>query len=632
MPDESTDAPPPATLESNEPESNEPELVEEDSSVEGRSRWRYAPNVVAAAASAVLVLACAAYVLRYTRAMANTSLWTDELFTTRHFTSDGPLNAITNYKTANNHVFHSLLTSILPGDPRSPLRARFWPIAFTGATFLIVVVHFARRRQFLAGSLLVYGFAINVAWLDLNMQSRGYGPLALMALLTALGVKRFLETDRAVYLWLVTVPVVLGTWALPSYLFFAAPMLVGLLAITRSRKVLIHAVAAAAAVLLTYLPILSDLVKATRNYAEEFGGENFTSLNQVGASFTTYLFQATGFGRFWWVAVAAVGISAVAVLGLRWAGRPAILFAVLMFGSAVAFYGICLLLRTPILRTTAFVMWPVASAAATLVGEATRRARHPIPIALATVVLVALLTPNAVSKTRGFTFTPLENWQTTTRYIAAIVPDGSSVYGTWSPEYADDYLSDRFTVVRKPNPALFAAGRLVILDQPRPKTNPPDVSASPYSAVIETKQRRFGFQKLILPAPPDARVGKVVLDGVDETVAVTDRDPATGLSVVTTRAGGPVELSIAVDGSAPTRSVVIGASSFPNAFRVDARLADGTTIRLSGAQVIRQEGVVVVLLGDRQVTSVTIGVEPTRSANALSVEEIWSLPSVLPAL
>ena len=596
-------------------------------------RWWSAATVISGLAALALVAVCGIYAARFGRAMARTSLWTDELFTTRHFTAAGPINAITNYKTANNHVFHSVVTSLLPGDPRSPLRARFWPIAFTATSLLIVVVHFARRKQFLVGAVLVYCFTINFAWLDLSLQSRGYGPLALMALIAAVGVKRFLETERSAFLWMVTIPVVLGTWALPSYLFFAAPMLLGLLVITRSRAVLIHGVIAAGGVLLTYLPILSDLVRATRDYAEEFGGDNFVSLNQVGASFSTYLFQTTGFGRLAWLAATSVVVATLAALGLlilRKTAKPAQQFALLMFGSAVAFYAICLILRTPILRTTAFVMWPVAFGAATVVGEASRRARRPLLVSVASVAVVALLLPNAVSKARSFTFTPLENWEQTTDYLAAIVPDGSSVYATWSPEYADDYLSDRFTVVRKPNTKAFAAGRLVILDQPRPKTDPPDVSAAPFSVAIESKQRRFGSQRLVLPVPPDAGVERVTLDGEDRTGVVTDRDIATSLDATPARADSAISVEIKIDPGTPTRAVVLGASSFPASFRADITLADGTTVRLQGPQVIRQEGVVVLLIGDRALSGVTIGVEPTKSARAISVEELWVTPTVLP--
>ena len=218
--------------------------------------------------TAALVVLSAICLAHFMRAMARAPLWNDELISILDYSSRGARVTVSSYSAPNNHIFLNLLNSLVPAaGSLDPLRERFWSMAAVGATVLLAVYEFFRRKSFLAGGVVVFAFAVNFNWLDEVLQDRGYGILAFCAMASSLWLWRYLETPRRRWLGALVIVTVIGTWTVPSFLFFAGPLWLLLLASERSRRIFVFGASALAAILLVYRrspPSSSTSTPATR--------------------------------------------------------------------------------------------------------------------------------------------------------------------------------------------------------------------------------------------------------------------------------------------------------------------------------------------------------------------------------
>jgi len=135
------------------------------------------------AAALAILLPAILFAGRYGKAMATTSLWTDEFAAMVLYTSRGPIVAATHYEGVGNHILFSVASSVLPGrGSAAPLRAR--AVSFAAVALLLAGLgaFFLFRRAPVVAAVAVSLFAANQEFLDLALQARGYGLAAALAL------------------------------------------------------------------------------------------------------------------------------------------------------------------------------------------------------------------------------------------------------------------------------------------------------------------------------------------------------------------------------------------------------------------------------------------------------------------
>jgi hypothetical protein len=461
-------------------------------------RYRRAAPMLEGALSLVLVLMSSVYLVRVVSEMAQTSLWTDELFSIRNWSGTTPWHAATDYETANNHVFTNILTASLPGADYAAWHARFWSFVAILGMQALVLHAFVRRGRALLGALVFYVFSVNFNWLDLGLQSRGYGMMALCAVVSSLCVWSYLErpSDRALVGF--AIATWLGAWTIPSFLFFAAPLWVLLLVTVRSRRVAWFGLAAAAATALVYLPIIGDLYTAFRDYGDTFG-RTFTTIDRVGESLHTYALNAvvTGVDLPVWSIWLLFGV-ALTVGFLFSPSPPDRRFVLLIVGAVAVFFAICLLLETPIVRTTAFVLAPLVVACAVSVGAVLYHPKLDLWRPLIGGVVVLVLGANALYQANELEFLPHEDWLEVGRQIEDRFPPGTSVFVTRNGTRLDPYLSDDYPIVDDLDATAFRAGDLVVVDVDAPNVPDFDIGAvAPEFTEVRVPQGRGEYQRIL---------------------------------------------------------------------------------------------------------------------------------------
>ena len=76
------------------------------------SRWFLTATEIILAMVVLVVIIT--YVNNWSQKMASHSLWTDEIYTVSHFSSRGPLTALTDYHAPNNHIFFNFSQLTIP--------------------------------------------------------------------------------------------------------------------------------------------------------------------------------------------------------------------------------------------------------------------------------------------------------------------------------------------------------------------------------------------------------------------------------------------------------------------------------------------------------------------------------------
>lgn len=146
----------------------------------------------------------------------------DESFTLKYFTNRGFFHSLTNYPATNNHVLHTLFTTITyPLIPVSnAISLRLPAIIFTILSLILAKNELQKQPGtfFLFGLLLVFSFG----YIEYSFQARGYSMQVFFALGSyALYTRSTHFIERWYLLLFVTV---LGLYTSPSYLYIALPV------------------------------------------------------------------------------------------------------------------------------------------------------------------------------------------------------------------------------------------------------------------------------------------------------------------------------------------------------------------------------------------------------------------------
>ncbi len=427
---------------------------------------RNAGRLVEAAAAAAVTGTALVFFLGYLLAMAGASLWTDELYGIVHFSARGPWTAWTDYH-APNHLLFSLLNALLPARGSvDPIRARLLSFIAVSALLALVLVFFWRKGRWLAGAFAFQLLAANERVLDQTLQARGYGLQLLFAGGAAVALRAYLGNGRRSALTMLAALVVLGAFAVPPFLLFGGGIYLLLLVVRPRREVLFSGLFAVAGAVAVHLPVLGSLLGQLTTYRTVGSGAlEFATPAAVVESLRLYvlpeLFSSprTALG-----AVFLLGVLVAGLLVATGSPEPEASWRRVVLGAVFLFYGACLLLRSPLVRTTVFVAAPLALVLGAFVEDLLRRIGiRGVRTAAVALLAVALALSNGIAVSR-FEFVPIERWDMTAAFIRRAVPPGTPLWVTFRPELLAPYLPPTTRFTERFDADLFASGGLAVVD------------------------------------------------------------------------------------------------------------------------------------------------------------------------
>ena len=216
--------------------------------------------------------------------MATSSLRTDEIVNISRYTSRGLVPSISDYKRARDHIFFNILTTLLPGaDSTLPVRARLISFISVGGAVAVLVVYAGIRGWLLAGLACAGLLAVNLSTLKVVLEARGYGLIFLCAMVECTVFAEWLRSRNQVWLKILGITCVLGTYTLPFFIVFGGSLLLLAFAYRPTRETLLIGILSLAAIGILYLPVVGGLYTAFAEYDERYSEEtsNFNSFDGV---------------------------------------------------------------------------------------------------------------------------------------------------------------------------------------------------------------------------------------------------------------------------------------------------------------------------------------------------------------
>ncbi len=358
----------------------------------------------------IAVLLCAAVIVVITvyRAWpiwhfkATSSLRDDEIMSIVKYTSRGFVPAISTYSLARNHIFYNVISSVIPGaDSTLPLRARLISFVSVIGSLGLLIAYAARRGWLLPGLACAGLVAVNFSAMDRILEARGYGLIFLFAMLTCAAFAEWLRTRRKVWLNLMSVLCVLGTYTLPFYVVFAGGLLLMAFLYRPSRETFLAGFLSLAAILMLYLPVLDKVYGVFTGYGDRYGNTFISPFDSIDGVFSA-------FEHFLPMQVEALTFVLIALASLLYAafGRFAARFDRLTLAGVAAavlgFLAFCLYCKTVPIRVTAYLAAPLAFLTALATGSvlSTRLLAPVRPFAevVFTLIVAAILWKSEVSQ------------------------------------------------------------------------------------------------------------------------------------------------------------------------------------------------------------------------------------------
>lgn len=429
-----------------------------------------------------------------------------------HFSSKGALTTILDYHVPNNHIFYNLVNALTPGaDSVEPLRARMWSFISVCATIAMGAVFFVRRKHYFEAGVFVFVVGANTAILDLCLQARGYGFLLFCSTGTVLLTLEYLRTFKIAYFVGIGLLTVLGTWTLPLYVIFSGGLMLVLFWHHRRRNAFFVGAGAFALIVLVYLPVLADLVDHTVTYGDQWGYQ-YASVSSVYQTFNTYLigvfrYPSTKYIPDWLLLfVLVAGLLAPWVLSTEErdeeggaVSSPDIVALRLVGIATFLFFCVCLYMGTPGIRTTSFIVMPMALTIIMVYRPIIRRTNSARFAPLLVAALGGGLLWIGYSRIENFRFVPIESWRSVSESIKSDFQDREDVFVTFRGHFLSKYLDGSINLVEKFDPTRFASGAQIVVDGNIQIPTRDRFNGEHYSSVaryVDFPQRRGGYQRL----------------------------------------------------------------------------------------------------------------------------------------
>ena len=551
-----------------------------------------------------------AHLVRIIVAMTTTGLWSDEIVSIEEFSSQGLWTALTTYPAPNNHIFFSAMTSVLPwNEVYAPGVARFWSII---ATLMLAVSGawvFARQKSFIEAGILIHLLLMSHEFIALCLQARGYGFLALFALLSGLLAWRH-EQDPDLPGAIVGIGALswLGMWTMPSYVLFAAPLMASAAMSGPKIRNIGFGLATGAATLLVYFPVISDVLSVNRTYGSEWGHQ-LDTVDEVADALRLYLFDDASL--IWgpndtaifliWIGLAAFTIRRSDTSESRAAFK---LMASASFLVAVAY-----LMGTPPPRILLPGIVAFCLASVLVFRDRLRPSKDVSKRVLFAVAIAAILIPHNVKTLRRFDFVPRERWKTIGEFIDHLLPENMPVAVPFRAQQLALYTdtTDRITPII--SPPLFNSGRSAYLANGLdPHAAQLDsLKDSPFAAV-RFKQNRGRHQTLHVAPAVDSLIRRLTLRKASPENHQIQLKSATDCSLktqfVATRPGGRenryFQLRAELITSRSPRSLFLAfeEGTTIGRVRVETEFDDGSVREIPDTQIFELGSTAVVDLRD----------------------------------
>lgn len=425
---------------------------------------------------AAAVLAVAAGILLWTRLIPlDHGFWHDEVYSVRHYTSQGPGEILFGEYVPNNHVVFNLLawlTTQSLGD-ESEATYRLWSVAPAIAAVAVVAVWAWRRLGPPTAAIFAVLVVASPLHLELAMQARGYGLTFLAAALLLIAADRLAGGAGRGWLAGFCGAGLLGSGTLPIFAPTFAGQALALLGRPELRRRIAIGIGVVALVgLLLYAPLLGGLLDSTgQRFGHRLPWHGFASgpLTEL-ATPSLQLIEPEGRLRFLYLAVAAVAGLGAARLWRRSERQLVLTLVVPLAFTYAALTAARIFVEW---RFTSFLLFHLAllvAAGVAAIGEWLGRPRFMRPavaVAGATLALVAGL--RALEKGREVADRPIEAF----KQVAALVEGtgiGRVVSNSTRPEALWYYLGRDRVRLHSPERlvAIFCGSRgpLVYVEHP----------------------------------------------------------------------------------------------------------------------------------------------------------------------
>ncbi len=584
-------------------------------------------------ASLLMIGFALTFLLPFVKVMSTSSLWNDELYSIMHFSSRGVIRTLTDYHVPNNHIFFNLLNALTPGSASfNPLRARIWSFIFVAASMLIGTIAFARRGRFFEGSLFFLVMAVNQSLLDLTLQARGYGLLCFCVVTTSLLVLSYLHNSGNLSLVLISLLTILGTWTIPTYIFFSGTLMLILFFQDRKPKLLVAGIITLLVVIALYTPVWNDFVCHINTYGERWGYQ-YGSWRAVCETIRKYFlssFWGTTFADDWNVAFFLLGI--VIIPAIIWKKKGSNVRGVRILLIAVfVFLAICRIIKTPLVRTTSFVVLPLALCILIRLGYILRSSRIAMLRPLIFIGAAIFFSLHSFNQARHFNFKPIENWMGVARFIERTFPEGTNISAPFNNHFLRVYLDPAYMITKKFDLDKFAAGQQVCVDSnftAKKRFDPVEFSPSGIGIIIP--QRRGKFQKVCFSPPQDSGIEQI-LDGNGRELGreMYDRNLSTRwtTNMPQSKLQITVGLRVFLKPGVRYHSLNIVALNGDIPLKLETRLSvEGRSKMLVNHYIERYGDFMTIFLGDQEIEYVDLKILSAQTNRFFSVNEMWAYP------
>jgi len=497
---------------------------------------RFSPATVEKAGAFAVIAVTVMHLFLYLEQMMSSSMWTDELGSIKFFFARGPWYVVTHYPIPRNHIFFSLLSSLIPGAGAGivdPIRAQGISYVFAAVLGVGILWYFFRQRRYFEGALMFGIWGLSGDLIQLSLQARGYGLLGLFAFCSSVLAVRFCETRRLRDFVLLGVCTVLGAYTVPSYVFFGGSLMALLCLRERDRWGFGITVAAAGCIVLLYAPVMRELIQATVTYKQEYG-EQYVGIRALTATVVMFLWRLPDWlamGLFCGVMILPFAIFPPADRKAR--ALQCLNLAVLIFLAA------CLLMRTPPVRTTSFIALPVAFCAVEVASRCVRSMRRPVEGFVFGAVLLFCGLGMGLHAVSDFRFFPYENWLGAWRFLSTMYPPGTVIDCSRTAEGITYYIDpDRYKMAGDSVDSrdAFAAGELPVVigkwkGRRERKPDPFNENELSDAGVRVTLPCKIRDVSTCFAVPKVNAIQSIKASFASDLTALTDRNLRTALTV-----------------------------------------------------------------------------------------------------
>ncbi|WOR16081.1 hypothetical protein RYZ27_05320 [Hyphomonas sp. FCG-A18] len=557
--------------------------------------------------------------------MATTSMWNDELYSIRYFSQQGLYTAWTDYHEPNNHILFNMLASVIPsGLAYSPFWARIISfIAVLGALFFFL--RFSFKEGFFAGGVLAVGLLfLNTDTLDLTLQARGYGIVFAAAITQSIFLYYFLKNGDAGSRNGLFISAFVGGATLPIYIPFAA-IQCGLAFLLRpSWRFAFAGMVTGLAGIAFYLPTATQILGAASGYAKNWG-THYATMESVWETLEYILVENVS---PIYLIYASLALGLIALLLKGWSYQLKMVLICLV--AYIGFTAVCLYLQTPLVRTTQFIVAPLAVGGAVLVSQLFRYEWGATIQTLVISAALAVIGYNGVQKIRNWHFVPIEAWSQVARFSEAVAPDQVKFYAPFRNWQLGVHLDDPGRLRTELNETAFRSGQMLAID-----ANFQDGVFFSGKAItdealeFDLSQRRGGAVRLAFVPVRTGALETISVENLrqDNVALAMDKQPDTrwtnGQHQTELPSQSTVRFKLLKERSCVKLFWYGKNGDMPQVYKVSAELRDGRRVSADHRSSRLGRDLLMLDLSGLEVESVAFDIKPGKAKRYLSINEAW---------